>query len=357
MVSRMVSGTKAAAALITAIIISCYTARTHADGPTLSESEGQSAKRVLAPEHRRVMFELSAFHRVSPRWDKGYLLTRNVDVTHAASKAVTLYDSTGNKVREVGLWPEGAIRVLIRSAAVTPDGRIVVAAGVDKTDGTSTSILAISDASGKVVKTIPTSPYVPSSVCVTPEGAVWTFGWSGWEHQNAPTLRRFDFQRGQVAAYLPLSIFRGAERNPTASLYMGRFLAFTCASDRVAIYSETGGEYIEVEYSTETPRRWKIGDSGDGLTLAGPWMAVTSAGDVFAVRGSPSSRAGELRGLFYLERDERSGTVHWRPVQGQVSTAQDPSGVLGLLGADGDALVYISQLDYPAVKWARPRAE
>lgn len=301
-----------------------------------------------------MIFDPTAVDRVAARWDKGYLVARVPQITLPTAKAVTLYDASGGKVREFSLWPEGATRVLIRSAAATPGGGVVIAAGADRRDGTSESFLAFGDATGKIVRTIPTSPYVPGSVCVSPQGDVWTFGWSGWERPSSPMLRRYDAQRGEVASHLPLSIFARGKLNPAASLFPGAWLTFTCTADRVVIYSETGGEYIEVDYAAETASRWKIGDSGDGLTLAAPWMAVTSSGDAFALRGTLAPESGELRGLYYLERDESSRTVRWRPVEGQVSRTHSGSGVLALLGADGDALVYISTDDRSAFCWARP---
>lgn len=340
--------------LIVLATMICFAGRVVAGGTNRTGAAENSEGRALAQEHRRVIFDPVALDGVAARWDKGYLVARVPQITHPTANAVILYAASGGKVREFNFWPEGATRVLIRSAAVTPDGGVVIAAGADRRDGTSESFLAFGDAAGTIIRTIPTSPYVPGSVCVSPQGEVWTFGWSGWERPSSPMLRRYDVQRGEVASHLPLSIFERGKLNPAASLFPGALLTFTCTADRVVIYSETGGEYIEVDYATETASRWKIGDSGDGLMLAGPWMAVTSSGDAFALRGTLAPQPGELRGLYYLERDESSRTVRWRSVEGQLSRTHSGSGVLALLGADGDALVYISTDDRSAVRWARP---
>lgn len=340
--------------LIVVTTVVCSAGSVVARGTNAIGAEENSEGRALAPVHRRVIFDSAALDRVAARWDKGYLVARVPQITLPTAKAVTLYDASGGKVREFSLWPEGATRVLIRSAAATPDGGVVIAAGADRRDGTPESFLAFGDAAGRIIRTIPTSPYVPGSVCVSPQGDVWTFGWSGWERPSSPMLRRYDVQRGEVASHLPLSIFERGKLNPAAGLFPGAWLTFTCTADRVAIYSETGGAFIEVDYDTETARLWKIGDSGDGLTLAAPWMAITSAGDAFSLRGTLAPQSGELRGLYYLERDENSRTVRWRPVEGNVSRTHSGSGVLALLGADGDALVFISSDDRAAVRWARP---
>jgi hypothetical protein len=134
------------------------------------------------------------------------------DTTPEGVPNVKLYDKTGQKVHESSIWFPGAQRVIISSAAVTSDGRIIASGDAEKPDGTTATFIVLTDLAGKVTQVIQTKDYYPSHVCEAPDGTVWSFGGTGYDDQtNQPnpgdTLRHFDFHKGQIASYLPRSLF------------------------------------------------------------------------------------------------------------------------------------------------------
>jgi hypothetical protein len=317
-----------------------------------------SSELMLAPPHQRVFFDATPFSpgSVVPAWDKGYLVSRVAESGGPDRPTVWLYDSRGVKFREAAVWLPGASRVIVGSAAVTPDGRIAVVGNAERNDRPTSSFVAVTDANGNLTRVIETNPYHPSKICVAPDGTAWTFGWSKREPRDpgipeAPMLRHFDFQKGELATYLPLSTFN-TQWNPAGARGEGRSTFFTCAPDRVTIVVEETSEFIEMDYATETIRRWRVDLSPHNLAVRGS-LAVLDSGEVFAYMGRALMKPG-LRGLFQLQRDATTNTVRWLPVEGHTGNTWDLSMINDLLGAEGDSLVYLTRDDWPAVKWARP---
>jgi len=259
---------------------------------------------------------------------------------------IRLFGESGQKVREAAIWFPESQRVVIRSAAVTSDGRIIAAGFTEKADGTAANFIALTDLSGKMTNVIQTKGYAPSNICQAPDGTVWTFGGTGYDRETGPnpgdTLRHFDFQKGQVASYLPRSTF--------PRLPMPDVPADTrCLADKVVVYSEGAQEYIEMKYRDDTPHLYHA-KAPSGLWLTG--FAVTAGGDVYGYF-YPSGKGG----LYCLSFNEAAKTVRWLPVEGTVGPLTKPGAISGLWGSDGDHLVMgrsgDSAGDY-ALHWAAP---
>jgi hypothetical protein len=313
------------------------------------------AKVEIVSSHKRVMFDGSTMGRGIriPYWQKGYLVSSKTEVWSADEWAVELYDSRGVQVREAKIWFPNSTRVGINGAAVTPDGRIVIAGNANQSDGTRAFFIAVTGDDGKFAQVIRTNPYLAAHVCVAPDGSIWAFGDdvdSGRDSQS-PTLRHFDIAKGQVAALLPRSTF-STRHSPAAPLGEGRSVAFACSQDRVVVYPEAAGEFIEVDFATQTVHRWKLDRSYNDLPLYGSYLAITTSGDVCGKLG-PISNVTAPRGLFCLERLGDTGQARWLPVEGHQYDSWDTSIIGWVYGADGDALVYSKKGDRPAVEWAR----
>jgi hypothetical protein len=305
--------------------------------------------RVLSESSRRVVFDSAAFvgeTTALPQWDKRYLVSRETLTYQAGVANVKLYDESGQKVREVAIWFPGSERVVIHSAAVTSDGRIIAAGHAEKADGTAASFIALTDLSGKMTNVIQTKGYHPSSICQAPDGTVWTFGGTGYDRETGPnpgdTLRHFDFQKGQVGSYLPRSTFPRLPM-PDVPAYI------RCLADKVFVYSHGAQGYIEMQYSGGTPRLYHV-VAPSQLRLAG--FAVTGARDVYGYFYG----AGK-GGLYYLSFDEAANTVRWLPVDGTVGLLTKPGAISGLWGSDGDNLVLSRSEDGTGeytLHWATP---
>src|SRR6476661_2010421 len=92
----------------------------------------------LSDSLRRVVFERGAFfgaRTAIPRWDNGYLISREVETVEAGVPNVRLYGPSGKLASEATVWFPGSQRVLIYSATATADGRIIAGGKAEKTDG------------------------------------------------------------------------------------------------------------------------------------------------------------------------------------------------------------------------------
>jgi hypothetical protein len=303
---------------------------------TMAVSHSTSSK-VLSDPVRRVVFEPSAFHGPGmpiPYSDKGYLITRKIEIFEPGAPNVILYDRSGQKVREAAVWFPQSIRVAITSAAVTSDGRIVASGEADKSDGTRAPFIALTDLSGKVTAVVQTKDFYPRNVCVAPDNTVWSFGGTWWDDVNdrplpGNILRRFDFENGQLAAYLPRSTF------PESSSY-DSLSEMRCASDEVAIFSRSEDAYIVMPYGSNAPRVYRALTPPD-LSLTG--FAILGPRDAYGVLINRQRTDDTNQGLYSMELDETAKTVRWVAVEGGVGARTSAGAVVKLWGADGEYLV------------------
>src|SRR5882762_1801230 len=297
---------------------------------------GTSSK-VLSQTAQRVVFDSSAFHRSSmptPYSDKGYLITHIVESFVAGTSNVVLYDKSGRKAREAAIWLRQSIRVVITSAAVTSDGRIVASGEADKEDGTRAPFIALTDLSGKVKETVQTKDFSPRNVCVAPDNTVWSFGGTWWDEVNdrplsGDILRHFDFQKGQLAAYIPRSTF------PDHSSY-DSLSEMRCSANEVAIYSRSVNTYIVMPYESKISRLYEA-PPPPGLTLTG--FATFGPNKAYGVLINPQRSDDQMQGLYFLKLDDTTRTVHWVAVEGAAGPRTDVGTVIRLWGADGEFLV------------------
>jgi|SRR5712664_912372 len=227
-----------------------------------------------------------------------------------AVKFNPLYDKSGQKVREAAIWFPQSIRVVITSAAVTADGRIVASGEADKADGTRAPFIALSDLSGKVKEVVQTKDFYPRNVCVAPDNTVWSFGGTWWDDANdrplpGDVLRHFDFEKGQVAAYIPRSTF------PNHSSY-DSLTEMRCSSNEVAIFSRSENTYIVMRYGSNAPRMYQA-SAPAGLSLSG--LAISGSEKAYGVLINQQRTDDPTQGLYSLEPDETAMTVRWVAVQ------------------------------------------
>jgi hypothetical protein len=262
---------------------------------------------------------------------------------------VRLYDRTGQKVREAAFWFPETARIVLTSAAVTSDGRILASGEADKTDGTSASFIALADLAGRIADVIQIPDFYPAQVCAAPDGTVWTFGGTGYEgNGNKPrpgeTLRHFDFRKGQIGGYIARSEY------PDQSLGAG---FIRCSESGVAMYSTSGGKYVEIDYDGGMPRRYRA-DIPAGLWLIG--SAFVASKKTFGYFENLQSQEDASQGLYTLDFDEAAKTARWIPVN--PGGARTRMGIItALWGADGERLVLSRGGDaagQAGIHWATP---
>ena len=154
--------------------------------------------------------------------------------------------------------------------------------------------------------------------------------WNGSKHEPSPgnVLRRFDFQHGETASYIPRSTFP-KEISPDALSFI------RCSANAVFVYSTPANVLIVHQYKTETPRIYDI-SSLQGLRVRS--LAVTNSGAVYGALLDRRVDSGQ-GGMYSLVLDEGSQSGHWRAVKGAVGRWTDQCIVFRVLGADGENLV------------------
>jgi hypothetical protein len=315
------------------------------------EAASSNSSRALSDSLRRVVFERGAFigaHTAMPRWDNGYLISREVETVEAGVPNVRLYGPSGKLASEAAVWFPGSQRVLIYSATATADGRIIAGGKAEKTDGTFAPFIALADQAGKMTNVIQTAGFAPVNICQAPDGTVWSFGGTGYDENSEPnpgdTLRHFDFQKGEVGSYLSRSAFpKQLHPGPEVLAYI------RCSEHEVVAYSTSAREYVEMKYENDSPHVCRT-EAPAGLRLVG--FAAIGPKQVFG-----HFSHGSQNGLYYLSFNEEAGTARWLPVEGTVGAHTKLGVIIGLWGTDGGKLLVSRAEDSAgtqALHWVTP---
>ena len=325
-----------AAAVLASVFFAHIPAHAQDDRVRTIES---SKSQVLPESTRRVVFDNSIFSgptRAMPYWDKGYFINRENESFRGDLPNVFVFDGTGQKVREVIIWFPDAERVLLSSTAITSAGTILASGDADLSDGTAAPFIALTDLGGKLTNVIQTKGFYPRNVCGAPDGTVWSFGGTFWDEQlgqrkPGETLRHFDFQKGQVGAYVPQSIFGSMVAPPSA------LASIRCAEDGVSVYSATASVYIEMAYEAGAePHVYRL-HVPSHLSLKG--IAARGRKEVYAVMVDRTSPEDTTVGLYSLVFDEKAMTAAWKAINIVAASTKESGAIIMLWGIDGENLV------------------
>jgi hypothetical protein len=313
----------------------------------LSPQAAAQDSKPAAPAHfktvsdstARVLFDETAFYgpsTASPYWDKGFLISHEIETFQPNAPNIRVYDKSGHNILRATIWFPDSQRVVISSAAVTSDRRILATGEADKPDGTRAFFIVSTDPEGKVSTVIQTGDFHPRHICESPDGSAWAFGGMAWdETTNRPkqgdTLRHFDLKKGQIGAYLPRSTF------PDQGNYDDGLTHIRCTAQSVIVYSSTASTYITLDYSPDTPKIYRVLIPSPGLRAVG--FAVSKAGDVYGylTHASDKNRSGD--GLYSLTVDQAALIARWTPVQTASAGTAKSGTVFQVWGADGEDLV------------------
>lgn len=334
----------------------------HEDITFAQERTGVQALRV-APSHRITRYDDVIYSGgFLPSWDRGYLVTKELETLSPKDPPnVVLWDAEGKRAREARIWFDGAVRLMVRSVAVTPEGRIVAGGHAITKDGARASFIARTDLSGNVTDVVRTNPYGVGMICASPDGTVWAFGVDVEKHdaqQNYNMLRQFSFERGQLHEFVGRRSF--ATRFPPSEDSGGGQGSFLrCGKDKVGLYVNLTNEYIEMDLTASRGQRWQVDMTGMEKTIV-TGLGITDDGRLLATlgdgHGGPSS-TGHF-GLFELEFDKEIRTAHWEQVPGAggqyASRADIPNGVVSRLwGVQDDDLAVWRKGDQAHVSRAK----
>jgi len=288
---------------------------------------------------------------LAPYFDKGFVITRELETAGPDVTNVTLWGINGTRFVEARIWFDGAVRVWISHAALTRNGQILASGGAVTSSGQRARFIAKTDLRGNVTDTIRTDDFVPVMICSAPDGTVWSFGRELVDGRERPTthmLRQYSFQKGLVASYLPRSSFDTKVSPVVHRGAQGSYL--DCSANKVVVYVARTNEYIELNYSDHMIRRWTV----DAAHFRGFWMqglAVTDSGAVYA----SAMQDGNWAGLYELILDGPE-TGRWELVPGTFQFDEGEGRMrssYGMLhGTHGDSLVLGSTPQ--GLAWVRP---
>ncbi|HEY6349123.1 MAG TPA: hypothetical protein VI636_06910 [Candidatus Angelobacter sp.] len=329
---------------ILAVWISAATLMLTAD---LAGQQASEPVRIVGP-HYQTNFLSLATDGGWQYWDKGYLITwafsgKTLSVT-PDQPAVVLYDSNGGR-RDAYVWLEGAERVAVGSAAVTPSGKLMVAGGTQDAHGVIAHYIAEVGDNDHVSRVVRTTPFIAVSICSSRDDRVWAYGFerdeNGKSVENAPMLREYDFEKGQLRATL-----YPANLNPGWSLPNGRYpgeITLRCNSKSVGIYNARSSEWVQFDLSANTLKVVNVDLLPPTSRLHITGFALTESGEVFA-SFHDRSKGPPVSGIFKLTLDA-GGSGRWAQVEGTVGPYLGGSATARLMGADGDDLVHTRKLD------------
>jgi hypothetical protein len=332
---------------------------------SLTQSPGRTPlltqSAILNPPHQATHYALQVGERMSfPIYDKDYLIQfQRVNVNQSLPN-LFVYGADGTLDRQATLWFEGSSKITIGTAAVTPSGEIVAAVSAVRDRGQFTRYLVKLSPNGRVAGTLNTGDYLPTGICVTDAGDIWTIGSSLRELKDpsAPVLRNWSFEAGELRGLLPRSSFQQGFYNAwrdASQTYL------KCNAQTVGIYSAANSEWVEVTLKDLSVKRWNVDATANspqrmtGFALYadgrvyGSFVSVNPEGlrgAAFQALSPDLKRAqqrGLQRGLQELTFDSLKGRAMWVPVQGTVSSGAHIGDFWQLLGSSDDSLVYFQR--------------
>jgi hypothetical protein len=330
-------------------LIAAVLVLTALSGLAQEEPPSLSERITIRNTSRAAVFDSRTFsgkRTAIPYWDKGHLVSWNIEAFAPDASRVRVYDGEGRQTGDATIWFPGTTRVLITSATMSRNGGIIASGIAARSDGVNAGFIVHTDQTGSVKDVIQTGDFGPHAVCEAPDDSVWAFGMRSWdESKNAPkpgnALRQFRFDRGEVSSYLPEMMFAGAAPYISTSY-------LRCLSDRVVAYSGATNTYTDLHYEgSGEPRIAQIQSPG-GSALVG--FAASESGDVFGyfarVDWGPIGDRKPENGLYVLHTRDFSSRASWVSVK-----FKNPSDrVAGLYGIDGSTLI-VRQVADPAGRY------
>ncbi|HEY6268034.1 MAG TPA: hypothetical protein VIX11_07040 [Candidatus Acidoferrum sp.] len=292
-----------------------------------------------------------------PTWAYGYLAQLPEE---QSPPDVAVYDRQGKQVSQAHVWIPDATQMWLFAAAPTMDGGAIVSGQAAIYPGI-TYFLAKTSVSGGVVSLIRTETFVAARICTASDDTIWTLGRDvqkeSAQDRDYPLVRQYSFEKGLLHNYLSRALvdFRhsgglGGGEGPN-----GTFLV--CGKDRISLYLNETNEYIEIDPSTESLKRWEMDMTPlGGARVTG--LAVTGKGPVYASLFEVQAETEtKTHGLFELRTEAGESVGKWIVVNGTLNAHLEvetvPKGAFfRAWGADSDDLVIRRQYDAD-MSWVR----
>ncbi len=292
-----------------------------------------------------------------PTWAYGYLAQL---AEEQFPLDVAVYDRQGKQVSQAHVWIPDATQMWLVAVAPTTDGGAIVSGHAAIYPGI-TYFLAKTSVSGGVVSLLRTETFLAARICRASDDTIWTLGRDVQKESahdgDYPLVRQFSFEKGLLHSYLSRSLvdFRHSGALGGGEGTNGTFLV--CGKDRISLYLNETNEYIEIDPSAESLKRWEM----DMTPLAGArvtGLAVTGKGRVYASLFEVQAETeAKTHGLFELRMEAGASVGKWIVVSETLNAHLEgetvPKGAFfRVWGADSDDLVIRRQYDAD-MSWVR----
>lgn len=193
-----------------------------------------------------------------------------------------------------------------------------------------------------MARVVRTSPFAAYRICFDKEGTLWALGRdlrANTAQGDSPhnVLRQYDRGGRLIRQVLPSDSFPAGPQHPALKGLLA------VAGDRVAIYSTTRGEWIEISTASgKVLGRWAAPDS----QVSG--ASMTPNGSAYL---SFQERRPAVKRTRFCRLDR--GTGRWLPVEPARAIGPDESRFALIYGTDGERLLI--GLDLPHFVWVRPQ--
>lgn len=295
-----------------------------------------------------------------PKIDRGFVLfSRRVILGDSPNGAIYLRSLSEGTERWVAFKPNGASIIWINDVAIASSERIFTVGSLARaTDGTPVNFMALSDMTGRVIKTIDMGTYEPELACLAGDGNLWTFG-QDWSAEGSdlsyPMLRNYSGAGRLLASYLPSDSLPPAKLNFSTRLHRmggapGRIF-LQCGSQSVGTYIGPVHTWVEIDLSDGAAHSWVVSPPAAG-NITG--LALLEKHQVYcSFRGLNTVF---VRGFFHLDfRDSKVAT--WEPIKGMMEYNINSKSLptTFLFGSDEASLVYAQIAPGKVIySWIRP---
>jgi hypothetical protein len=336
-------GTRIFEVILGLALLLLFAASALAQEQVLSSQAGQISPTLRSAAYPEALYP----HGIVPDWDRGYVLHYEIETNYTSdTPMVVMYDSTGMRIREGRIWPQGASNARIRRTAATRDGAILAAGGAIMHDGSIKGYIVKTDLAGRTVQTLLTGSFMPEQICEAPDGTIWSLGKSVNEDEgqhNTDVVRQYGFEKGLLHTFLPEDTVKAVVRSKRP--WFSPFRSYVrCGSNKVSAYLNFTNEYVEIDNSSFELHRWKLDESVTQQRDANG-LAITEDGRVYLGLGTTGRPGRPLaRGLYQIKVVSGQPVARLLPVSGALSSLEpgdvpDPESFVLLWGADGNQLV------------------
>ncbi len=296
------------------------------------------AQHFTAPS-RTVLVEPSFLSTTPPKWDRGVLVGMDFE-----QGTIFAANSSGKTIVNTRVWPNNGDIVHIRDISVSPNGGFAVPFTITTTTGAATGAIAWLDSTGRTTKVVQLPMAAPFNTCFADDGTLWALvavrDGKGGEASGYNILRHYDATGVLIGTALPRADF-ASKGFPSK----GGSSRMTASHDRIGIYFDVKGVWVEISYTGDLLGHWTLPSSG--LRILNVRLSDQNELYLGYQKDNPPAGRPEL-GVHHFDKTAKTLQL----VDASALFAADPSASsFNLVGGEGGNLVVSKSLNSPTLLW------